>query len=186
MLDQNRKKNDTSDTELDSPLPGWEELGLDLEEVDYLYSIPYRKYCYYCGKIIYNEPQYICSKCGLSFCEEHRHPEWHNCRGEKKKYVLPPEIGYIELLSMCELCGKVTSVKACPYCRIEGGVIIYESGPRIRLGKKRRRLRIIEEEEPKQIVLEEPEDLEVPIEDLEVKVSQRKGIFGFLKKIFKK
>ncbi|RLI75933.1 hypothetical protein DRP04_13045 [Archaeoglobales archaeon] len=154
MLDQNRKKNDTSDTELDSPLPGWEELGLDLEEVDYLYSIPYRKYCYYCGKIIYNEPQYICSKCGLSFCEEHRHPEWHNCRGEKKKYVLPPEIGYIELLSMCELCGKVTSVKACPYCgmvfcsehiapsnhdcseyiyhcRIEGGVIIYESGPRM-------------------------------------------------------
>jgi len=47
-------------------------------------------------------------------------------------------------------------------------------------------LRIIEEEEPKQIVLEEPEDLEVPVEDLEVKVSQRKGIFGFLKKIFKK
>ena len=65
--------------EPDEPIPGWEEYSITREELDHLYQIPYRKYCYFCGKYIYDDLQFICSICGLSFCEEHKSPEAHIC-----------------------------------------------------------------------------------------------------------
>jgi len=88
-------------TESDEPLPGWEELGIRRDMLDYLYKLPFKKYCYYCGKRLHNEPIFICRTCDLSFCDEHRLPEIHNCQG-KRKYVLPPKTGYKELIKMSE------------------------------------------------------------------------------------
>ncbi|MBO8182777.1 MAG: hypothetical protein H0Z28_08300 [Archaeoglobus sp.] len=99
----------------DEPLEGWEKYGLAREDVDDLYRIPLRKYCYYCGKRIWNDLQFVCSHCDLSFCEEHRTPEDHGCL-DKRKYILPPGIGYYELLNMCEFCGSVGVIERCQYC----------------------------------------------------------------------
>ncbi len=101
--------------EPDEPIPGWEDYGITRDELDHLYQLPFRKYCYQCGKYIYNDLQFICSVCGLSFCEEHKLPEAHNCMGQRK-YVLPPNIGYKELLNMCEICGKIGEVSICKFC----------------------------------------------------------------------
>gem|GEM_PF-2701387 len=114
--------------EPDEPLPGWEELGLSRKVLDSLYELPRKKYCYYCGKkLTSNDLVFICRNCELSFCEDHKLPEIHNCLG-KRKYVLPPGIGYDELLAMggleeeavvrCQFCGKgiKTIPFKCDYC----------------------------------------------------------------------
>ncbi|AEA48120.1 AN1-type zinc finger protein [Archaeoglobus veneficus] len=81
-----------------------------------LYQLPRRKYCYYCGKYIFNDNIFICSKCGLSFCEDHRKPEAHECKGYEQEKVLPPGITEEDLRRMCEWCGKISSLKECRYC----------------------------------------------------------------------
>jgi len=83
-----------------------------------LYSKPRGKYCYYCGKYIRNDTIRICSKCNLSFCDEHGKPELHECKGYEQEKVLPPGIKEEDLKNMCEyeLCGKISSLKECHYC----------------------------------------------------------------------
>jgi len=43
----------------DEPLEGWEKYGLTREDVDNPYQIPFRKYCYYCGKQLWNDLQFV-------------------------------------------------------------------------------------------------------------------------------
>lgn len=82
---------------------------------DNLISLPYKKYCYYCGRNIFNKYIYICPVCNLSFCEDHKEPKNHECKGHQRN-ALPPGVAENDLEKMCRMCGKVNHPKECVYC----------------------------------------------------------------------
>jgi len=89
---------------------------------DNLLSIPYKKYCYYCGSHIFNKYIYICPVCNLSFCSNHKEPISHKCNGFQKN-ALPPGITEGDLKKMCTMCGRITHPRECVYC---GGLFCEE------------------------------------------------------------
>ena len=84
------------------------------EEEKQMYLSLRKKFCYQCGKSLYNEPIFICEYCNLSFCDEHRIA--HDCIGYEKIKVLPPGIRFEDITRVCYFCGRISNVHTCAFC----------------------------------------------------------------------